>query len=792
MTGQCPGGLFTIGEYKENQTTSLVNAVNFRLTSDYADIEDNSTLIIAGYDGIQEDTYSIDYAMGIQAENNRLAKTVKEVRDKTGYVINETTSVAKLTVEYVNPNNKNEGFALYCDGGYICYDPSHSGNKNNVLTKPAFDDNGDPIVLDDSCIWYYRDYHYTDPQHPYTTYYTRYRFENKGTPGRYLCYNPDLWVKDGDPPKPAGSGVNRLFACYTMKLVTPADPEDPTSEDIYEFDERTANWFYIYKQQNGQTIQNVHFVTSVTKTVQGKVYPTKVVSDPKTIISAPITATQTDPSAYSPFTKDPTKSVYFDTTNSQVHYYDVQIQIWKRVSLVSEINSGDQVLISYNNQYFLSTTQNTNFRGRSSSVSFTPPYLANEKVPSNAQKLTVTKTDEGRLRFDTGSGFLSAYNVSNTDSLRTLPTPDANGGSDFAITIDLNGNATLTAQTNISRNKMKYGQYRSGWSYTYGFSCGSSATSLQIYKLTSSNASEATYVGDLIDGYEPLRMDAVGPDIRYYSDHIQVNSNNPTVPASIPPAESKFYPSVLFKNVFCLMIDANSSCDLGNLYITCTNSSSSLPYFITSDNIISQQEYNIKAFGAIDQGNGNSHSYLLNINANNISRIKYCDLEGDGLDSQPYRIWTDASENEQTKYAILLAFPNDINITSIKFNFNAVPGNIGDAGKVDYRSATYNESTGEFLDGHVEYSALSIYYDITEVSQKLRIDVRYTPENGNDPAEYYVTISTNSSETYLTEDVDITFFKYDNNQSILKVNIDGVVTTHYAGTLRLTIAANAP
>ena len=782
MTADCSGGIFTIGEWIDNQTTSLTNAVNYKLTSNSSDIVENSTLVIAGFKGEQTNSVSTDYAMATQMTNNRAVKTVYEVRDTAGYVLNETTGVAKLKVNYVgtDPEDGEKIFTLYSDG-YICY-PSNAfvkgSNTSNWLRTYDYEtvyeaghENRIPFSQ-----WKFK-------RLVQSGYYTRYRFQNVGDPDRYLCYNIS----------------SNIFSTYSLNdYVTKYGLEEGSF-----FDNNNVNpdpnttypnvrcWFYIYMQQHGQTIQNVHFTVAHSIEVEAETYPFKNV----TYYDLKATDVNNSPTAYElyeDFTVNPSMNVYFDTTTSQVQYFDSLIQVWKRVNIISELQSGDTVMIgaqtnsnSTPTHYFMGS-QASNYRNRSSSVAFKPPYVQDSAIPSNAAQFTIVKSDRG-WRFDTGSGFLYAASSSN-NYLRTEAQPDSNHNCDFSISILTNGNANIVAQGNNTRNKIQYYAQSSWWGSGSGyFSCFSgSQTAIQLYKLAQSSADRSTWVGDLINNFEPARMDAVGPNIQYFSDYMKMNSS-PSVLVT-PTVGQVFYPSVNFKNAITLMIDSNGSRDLGTLIFECRSSNAnSIPYFYLSDGTTT----NLVEAGAVDTDtvqNDTKRSYLLNINAINIENLRYCCMEGEGSITLPYKVCTPESD-KLTKYMVVLAAPSDVEIVNVTFTFNAVPGNIGYAGTVDYRTATYNASgeyQGTVQNGQmVEFSGLSIYYDVGIgglTGQKFGLMVNYT-------AGVY-TITVDIDHTVLTQDMVVNIFKYDNNASTLVFVCNGLSTTYYTGTISITVHPN--
>ena len=73
-------------------------------------------------------------------------------------------------------------------------------------------------------------------------------------------------------------------------------------------------------------------------------------------------------------------------------------------------------------------------------------------------------------------------------------------------------------------------------------------------------------------------------------------------------------------------------------------------------------------------------------------------------------------------------------------------------------------------------------------SYGIDINVTFTPGTNGNPGVYTVTID--STKTLLTEDLEINFFKYDNNLSTLVVVVNGVSTTYYTGTVSVVVPAN--
>lgn len=153
---------------------------------------------------------------------------------------------------------------------------------------------------------------------------------------------------------------------------------------------------------------------------------------------------------------------------------------YTKVTNVSDLKVGDQVIIvatGYN--YALSTTQNSNNRGRAEVAKDGDVVSFGE----DTQVLTLEEgTTTGTFAFNTGKGYLYAASASS-NYLRTETTKSAN--SSWAITIDANGVATVKAQGTNTRNWLRYNNGNSI------FSCyGSGQSDIAIYKLYTSGGSK--------------------------------------------------------------------------------------------------------------------------------------------------------------------------------------------------------------------------------------------------------------------------------------------------------------
>ena len=145
---------------------------------------------------------------------------------------------------------------------------------------------------------------------------------------------------------------------------------------------------------------------------------------------------------------------------------------WTKVTDASSLVAGDKVVIVADGyEYALSTTQNSNNRGR---TSVTKDENTVSWEGDSVQELTLaTGTVSNTFAFDTGSGYLYAAS-SSSNYLRTQNSIDGNASFTVSIT---DGVATLTAN---GTNTNKILKYNNGSSI---FSCyGSGQQDVCLYK----------------------------------------------------------------------------------------------------------------------------------------------------------------------------------------------------------------------------------------------------------------------------------------------------------------------
>lgn len=149
---------------------------------------------------------------------------------------------------------------------------------------------------------------------------------------------------------------------------------------------------------------------------------------------------------------------------------------WTLVTDASTLNAGDQiVIVAKNNNYAMSTTQNSNNRGH---AAVTKSGSTISEPSSSVQILTLeTGKSDGTFAFNTGSGYLYAAS-SSKNYLKTEKTLSAN--SSWKITITSAGVATIKATGSNTRNWIRYNSSNN----PPIFSCYSSGqTDVCIYKL---------------------------------------------------------------------------------------------------------------------------------------------------------------------------------------------------------------------------------------------------------------------------------------------------------------------
>ena len=122
------------------------------------------------------------------------------------------------------------------------------------------------------------------------------------------------------------------------------------------------------------------------------------------------------------------------------------------VTDVATLEAGKTIVIGHGTSgttNLLSTTQNSNNRGQTGSVTITSGKI---DIPADAQEIVLGKNGDN-WTFSVGTGYLYAAS-SSKNYLRTQATNNANGY--WAVTINASGVATAIAQGSNTNNNLKY------------------------------------------------------------------------------------------------------------------------------------------------------------------------------------------------------------------------------------------------------------------------------------------------------------------------------------------------
>ena len=207
---------------------------------------------------------------------------------------------------------------------------------------------------------------------------------------------------------------------------------------------------------------------------------------------------------------------------------DDDADTWTLVKNVNDLAAGDQVVIAASSDnYALSTTQNSNNRGRAAVTKNGETITFGNDV----QVLTLqTGNVNGTLAFYTGNGYLHAAS-SSSNYLRTETTLSNN--SSWTITITNTGIATIKAQGTYSKNWLRYN------SSSLIFSCYSSGQGdVSIYKKGGSGGGGSTPDPD------PIPVTSVSLD---KTSHTMNEGETVTLTATVLPANADD-PSVSWKS----------------------------------------------------------------------------------------------------------------------------------------------------------------------------------------------------------------------------------------------------
>ena len=175
--------------------------------------------------------------------------------------------------------------------------------------------------------------------------------------------------------------------------------------------------------------------------------------------------------------------------NMKVDMTDIEFaksKIYERVTDVSDLTVDSEIiLVASEDNYALSTTQNSNNRGQAA-VTKSDDKSTITDPGNDVQVITIEDgTKDGTIAFNVGNGYLYAAS-SGSNYLRTETTKSAN--SSWSVTIE-DGIATVKAQGANTKNWLRYN------STNKMFSCyGSGQNDISIYKLQGSGTVLENYL----------------------------------------------------------------------------------------------------------------------------------------------------------------------------------------------------------------------------------------------------------------------------------------------------------
>lgn len=225
--------------------------------------------------------------------------------------------------------------------------------------------------------------------------------------------------------------------------------------------------------------------------------------------------------------------------NMKVDMTDIEFaksKIYERVTDVSDLTVDSEIiLVASEDNYALSTTQNSNNRGQAA-VTKSGDKSTITDPGNDVQVITIEDgTKDGTIAFNVGNGYLYAAS-SGSNYLRTETNKSDN--SSWSVTIE-NGIATVKAQGANTRNWLRYN------STNKMFSCyGSDQNDISIYKLQGSGTVLENYLRVSKENIEveadaTLASFTVNSDLDWTatSEDADVTNDDKTVTVTFPANE---------------------------------------------------------------------------------------------------------------------------------------------------------------------------------------------------------------------------------------------------------------
>lgn len=424
------------------------------------------------------------------------------------------------------------------------------------------------------------------------------------------------------------------------------------------------------------------------------------------------------------------------------------------VTIAPEIITGwnlveDQMDLIVGEKYVIASNT-TNYTA--GPINLTNGYLSAISSTFNAGRTAITSLGANTYQFTLNGNSSDGYTFScddgqlfaNNDTLNF--TDDGIGRWNITIsagvaTIQVHGNTTYKLMFNSDRFK------------TYS----SNQTAVRLYRLDST---EPQYIGDKIgNGYNPNYIDVVG-SADFYSTYFRINGTTTRTVTEGTDLNQTFFNTKYVKNGVVLRIPNRGSLDYGTVTIAC---GANLPVFVKSGST----NVTLASVDCDELDAQNRH--LLYLNKYNIYQLSYCTLNSSGQINGSYDSSGDEvfQSGDISEFVLVLGAPSSTNvdISYIDITFSTITGNLGDFGKVGFRSAP----------GTVPGEIFSFTYDIA-ASKYVYSSVAYDSAN-------------NRYNLYFKSSVALTLYVYNYDANRAQVYVNG--TRYYGPYNAISISASA-
>lgn len=742
---------FIIGNVSTKQSTQGKKYVKVTNLNNLFDVGENTaTVALASvFDPDEESDYEDYYAnaqykiLSAQSGNFRSA-TIIDVTNSSEFPF--TTGMTELEISK-NANNQYSFFDL--SSSLYLYKPS---GTNNQLKEQAG---------------------------PLTNYY-------------YWTISLDSTSKKAEIINVGNSDRGRIYCNDTYRVATESTPAYIESSWFGAYASKNAhdgaNFYqkpYLFKKVDITMPEKYSNATEVEFEAYSSVNQTIVSFD---VLTAPNSVL--DPnllSNYSVFTVIETTSisVNFNFSESKVIYTAFGSDTWVRVNALSDLREGDTVTFAYGADSATVGSYNSSYKEYgifTTSNTFSADYSKITAINGATSQFTFGITQNGYTFYDkTNTKYVSFsdsnYHLALSESLTT------------ACYWDVEVDDTIYSATIKSKEDntyfMKY--YHSGSNrYFAGYTENASNTYFpsiyKKYQASGGTGNNNVFIADSIgNNYNPALVDVVG-SATFTSSDIQItgtiSTNNPTVGSA--DMGNPFYSPSFADNAIVLKVKKTGSRDLGTLVYSFDGSTTSQPAFATGVTSSSNPTATYKTLadaGATDvDADLTAVSYVLNLNSNNIAELSLCAVDSsnniiiayDGSGNMAFKKSSYSTQAEAEAaidyYCVVIGSTNNtvIHITQIDFTFTNIPGNVGDFGKVGYRSAIYDGLVLDedyITDCTVQDTIINIFYEVSSPSQIVSCSIVYSS------GTYTITFTSSVAMT-------INVFNYDPNHYSLVVNGD--------------------